>query len=65
MTAWACSGEDWPAKMLVPRPLARARRLMASTSGSRPTGASPAAWADRTWEATTSIKAHAIDKQAG
>jgi hypothetical protein len=28
MMAWACPGEDWPARTLVPRPADMARRLM-------------------------------------
>ncbi len=57
MTAWARSGEDWPVMTLVPSPAARASRLTASVSGSRWAGASPAAWAARSWAATTSITA--------
>jgi polyisoprenoid-binding protein YceI len=57
MTAWACPGEDWPPRMLVPRPADMARRLRASRSGSRPAGVSPAAWAARSWEATTPVTA--------
>jgi hypothetical protein len=57
MMAWACPGEDWPARTLVPRPADMASRLTVSRSGSRQAGASPAAWAARNWAATTSIDA--------
>ena len=57
MTAWACPGEDWPPRTLVPRPADMAIRLRASRSGSRPAGMSPAAWAARSWAAITSITA--------
>ncbi len=55
MTAWACPAEDWPAMTLVPRPADMVSRLMASRSGSRRPGMSPAAWAARSWAATTSL----------
>ncbi len=55
--AWACPGEDWPPRTLVPRPADMARRLTASRSGSRWAGVSPAAWPARNWAATTSITA--------
>jgi len=57
MTAWACSGEEWPAMTLVPRPADMAIRLKASVSGSTWAGVSPAAWAARSWAAITSVTA--------
>ena len=57
MTAWACPGEDWPPRTLVPRPADMARRLRASSSGSSRAGVSPAACAARNWAATTPITA--------
>jgi hypothetical protein len=57
MTAWACSGEEWPTRTLVPRPADMVIRLMASSSGSRPAGMSPSAWAVRSWAAITSLTA--------
>lgn len=57
MTAWAWSGEDCPPSTLVPRPAEMARRLTASSSGSRLAGVSPAAWAARSCAASTPITA--------
>ena len=57
MTAWACSGEEWPPRTLWPRPAEMASRLTASVSGSRWAGVPPAAWAAFSWAATTSITA--------
>ena len=57
MTAWACSTEDWPARMLVASPADMAIRLKASKSAFSWTGVSPTAWPARNWAATTPITA--------
>jgi hypothetical protein len=57
MTAWACLAEDWPARTLGPKPADMASRPAASSSGTKWAGVSPAAWAARSWAATTSITA--------